>query len=82
MMVLTTAGLAGALVLVLSLWPGGPDSVGHAYVLAPENALPEYFRKAPPNGPVQALLFRRGAVRCEHAVGKALGGRSEPGVMR
>jgi hypothetical protein len=42
-------GLAGMLVLVLSLWPAGPDSTRHAYALAPESALPEYFRKAPPN---------------------------------
>ena len=41
--------LAGALALVLFLWPTGPGSTRHAYALAPESALPEYFRKAPPN---------------------------------
>jgi hypothetical protein len=28
-------------------WPR--DGTGHAYTLAPESALPEYFRNAPPN---------------------------------
>jgi hypothetical protein len=41
--------LAGALFLGFSLWPTGPGSVHQAYALAPENALPVYFRKAPPN---------------------------------
>ena len=41
--------LAGALVLGFSLWPAGPGNVHQAYALAPESALPEYFRKAPPN---------------------------------
>jgi hypothetical protein len=41
--------LAGALVLGISLWPTGPGKLHQAYALAPESALPEYFRKAPPN---------------------------------
>ena len=41
--------LAIAVVLGFSLWPNGSDTVRHAYALAPESALPEYFRKAPPN---------------------------------
>jgi len=41
--------LVGALVLGFSLWPAGPQGVRQAYALAPESALPAYFRKAPPN---------------------------------
>ena len=41
--------LAGALFLGFSLWPTGRGNVHQAYALAPESALPEYFRKAPPN---------------------------------
>jgi len=41
--------LGGALVLGFSLWPAGPQGVRQAYALAPESALPAYFRKAPPN---------------------------------
>lgn len=41
--------LAVAVVLGLSLWPTGPGNVHQAFALAPESALPEYFRKAPPN---------------------------------
>ena len=41
--------LVGVLVLVLSLWTAGPQGVRRAYALAPESALPAYFRKAPPN---------------------------------
>jgi len=39
-------GLGAAAGAVL-WWPGGGAS--HAYTLAPESALPEYFRKAPPD---------------------------------
>ena len=41
--------LAIAVVLGFSLWPTGSGNVHQAYALAPESALPEYFRKAPPN---------------------------------
>ncbi len=37
------AGLAGVL-----LWPFGSRDVHHAYALAPENALSDRLRKAPP----------------------------------
>ena len=43
------AALVVAVVLVFSLWPTGSENARHAYALAPESALPEYFRKAPPN---------------------------------
>ncbi len=40
--------LAGALALGFLLWPAGPGNVRHAYALAPESALPDNIRKAPP----------------------------------
>ncbi len=43
------SALTGAVILVLLLWSAGPQGVRHAYALAPDGALPEYFRKAPPN---------------------------------
>ena len=42
-------GFAGAVVLVVSLWPASPDGARHAYALAPESVLPANFRKAPPS---------------------------------
>jgi len=42
-------GLIAALVAAGVFWFAGEERVSHAYTLAPESALPEYFRKAPPN---------------------------------
>jgi Protein of unknown function with PCYCGC motif len=43
------AGVVGLAVAAGAVfwWPGGGST--HAYTLAPESALPAYFRKAPPN---------------------------------
>ena len=41
--------LVAALVVVAYLWPFGSEKVSTAYALAPESALPESLRKAPPN---------------------------------
>lgn len=48
--------VAGGVVLVVAIaaavffWgPAGSGQTSTAYALAPESALPEYFRKAPPN---------------------------------
>lgn len=48
-LVIGAAALLGTAILVFFLWPGDSGNVRHAYALAPESALPEYFRKAPPN---------------------------------
>ena len=42
--IVTAAGVSGAFI-----WPIGPSEVRRAYALAPESALPENLRKAPPN---------------------------------
>ena len=47
-------GLGGAIVLAVAIaalfffWSGGSSPATHAYALAPESALPEDARKAPP----------------------------------
>ena len=41
--------VAAAMVLGLSLWFAGPQGVRQAYAVAPESALPDKVRKAPPN---------------------------------
>jgi hypothetical protein len=41
--------LAAALVGAGVFWFAGGGGESHAYTLAPESALPDYFRKAPPN---------------------------------
>jgi hypothetical protein len=48
-LVIGGATLAGTVIMALLLWSTGPHGVRHAYALAPEGALPEYLRKAPPN---------------------------------
>jgi hypothetical protein len=40
--------LLAAAVLAFSLWPDSSGGVQHAYAMAPESALPEGARKAPP----------------------------------
>ena len=40
--------LLGAAVLAFFLWPDNSGGVHHAYAMAPESALPEGARKAPP----------------------------------
>ncbi len=47
--VIAAVGFVGAVILVVSLWPAGPDGARHAYALAPESALPANVRKAPPS---------------------------------
>jgi nitrogen fixation-related uncharacterized protein len=45
---IAAAVLLGTAVLAFFLWPGDSGSDRHAYAMAPESALPEDARKAPP----------------------------------